>query len=75
MIREPLCLLDMDLPVDGADAFVLTSAERAKGLPPGDRCSSTRRRPAWSARTTRTNSPSLRRHGQHVVAERLKVDK
>ena len=30
MIREPLCMLDMDLPVDGADAFVLTTAERAR---------------------------------------------
>lgn len=33
MIREPLCLLDMDLPVDGADAFIVTSAERARDLP------------------------------------------
>ena len=30
MIREPLCMLDMDLPVDGADAFVLTTAERGE---------------------------------------------
>ena len=33
MIREPLCLLDMDVPVDGADAFIVTSAERARDLP------------------------------------------
>ena len=33
MIREPLCMLDMDLPVDGADAFVLTTAERARSMP------------------------------------------
>lgn len=33
MIREPLCLLDMDVPIDGADAFVVTTAERAKDLP------------------------------------------
>ena len=32
MIRDPLNLYDMDLPVDGADAFVLTTAERAKEL-------------------------------------------
>ncbi|HMC72375.1 MAG TPA: thiolase family protein, partial [Mycobacteriales bacterium] len=32
MIRWPLCLLDMDVPVDGADAFVITSAERARDL-------------------------------------------
>jgi len=32
MIREPLCLYDMDIPVDGADAFVVTTAERARDL-------------------------------------------
>src|SRR4029453_5111216 len=30
MIRWPLCLLDMDVPVDGADAFVITTAARAR---------------------------------------------
>jgi acetyl-CoA acetyltransferase len=33
MIREPLCLLDMDVPIDGADAFIITTAERARDLP------------------------------------------
>ncbi|WP_328354782.1 thiolase family protein [Mycobacterium sp. NBC_00419] len=33
MIRHPLCLLDMDIPVDGADAFIVTTAERARDLP------------------------------------------
>ena len=33
MVREPLCLYDMDVPVDGADAFIVTSAERARDLP------------------------------------------
>ncbi|WP_214104153.1 thiolase family protein [Acrocarpospora catenulata] len=33
MLREPLTMLDMDLPVDGADAFVVTSTERARDLP------------------------------------------
>ena len=33
MIREPLCLLDMDVPIDGADAFVVTTTERARDLP------------------------------------------
>ena len=32
MIREPLCMFDMDIPTDGADAFILTTAERAKDL-------------------------------------------
>ena len=33
MVREPLCVYDMDVPVDGADAFVVTTAERARDLP------------------------------------------
>ena len=34
MVREPLLsVFDMDYPVDGADAFVITTAERAKDLP------------------------------------------
>lgn len=32
MIREPLCVLDMDPPVDAGDAFVITTAERARDL-------------------------------------------
>jgi acetyl-CoA acetyltransferase len=33
IIRWPLCLYDMDVPVDGADAFIITTAERARDLP------------------------------------------
>ena len=33
MVRWPLCLYDMDIAVDGADAFVITTAERARDLP------------------------------------------
>ncbi|WP_213935031.1 thiolase family protein [Rhodococcus sp. B50] len=33
MIREPLCLYDMDVPIDGADAFIVTTAEHARDLP------------------------------------------
>jgi acetyl-CoA acetyltransferase len=32
-IREPLCLFDMDYPVDAADAVIVTTAERARDLP------------------------------------------
>jgi acetyl-CoA acetyltransferase len=32
MIRSPLSVLDMDYPIDGADAFVITTAERARDL-------------------------------------------
>jgi acetyl-CoA acetyltransferase len=72
MIRDPLCLLDMDLPVDGADAFVLTSAERAKAMP----------HPAVLVHATATGMVGentedqlggLGRHGQHVVVEQLKA--
>lgn len=71
MIREPLCLLDMDVPVDGADAFVLTTVDRARrhsgptvvlhaatvGLGTSDE----------------DQLPSLDRHGQHVVVETLRA--
>jgi acetyl-CoA acetyltransferase len=33
MISEPMCLLDNDIPVDGAGSFVVTTAERAADLP------------------------------------------
>ena len=33
MIRWPLCLYDMDVAVDGADAFIITTTERARDLP------------------------------------------
>jgi acetyl-CoA acetyltransferase len=32
-LREPLSKFDMDYPIDGGDAFVLTTVERAKNLP------------------------------------------
>ncbi len=32
MVRDPLCVLDMDYPVDAADALVITTAERAADL-------------------------------------------
>jgi acetyl-CoA acetyltransferase len=71
MIREPLCMLDMDVPVDGADAFVLTTAERARSLP----------HPAvlihaatvGLGTSDEDQLPSLARHGQHVVVETLRA--
>ena len=33
MVRDPLRILDMEVPVDGADAFVITHIERARDLP------------------------------------------
>ncbi|HZQ58155.1 MAG TPA: hypothetical protein VFA84_08975 [Acidimicrobiales bacterium] len=72
MIRWPLCLLDMDVPVDGADAFVITTAERARDLP---------HRPVLVHAATlgivdhneEDQQTSLRHHGQHVVVEALRA--
>jgi acetyl-CoA acetyltransferase len=33
MVRDPLSVYDMDIPIDGADAFVITTVERARDLP------------------------------------------
>jgi acetyl-CoA acetyltransferase len=71
MIRWPLSILDMDVPIDGADAFIITTAERARDLP---------LRPVLiNAATLGTidkneedQQPSLARHGQHVVVEALR---
>ncbi|HEV8296530.1 MAG TPA: thiolase family protein [Acidimicrobiales bacterium] len=71
MIREPLCLFDMDVPVDGADAFVLTSTERARSL--GHAPVMIHAATAGLVGTGDEDQlPNLRRHGQHVVIERLK---
>lgn len=72
MVRDPLCMLDMDLPVDGADAFVLTTAARARALP---------HRPVLihaasvglPERGDEDQLPSLGRHGQHVVVDALRA--
>jgi acetyl-CoA acetyltransferase len=71
MIREPLCLLDMDVPVDGADAFVLTTADRATRSPhtPVLVHAATA---GLVGRNEEDQLPDLRRHGQHVVVEQLK---
>jgi acetyl-CoA acetyltransferase len=72
LVRDPLCLFDMDVPVDGADAFVLTTAERARDMP---------KPPVLiHAATAGITAPSnedqiagLHRHGQHVVVNDLKA--
>ncbi|MBW2267839.1 MAG: thiolase family protein [Deltaproteobacteria bacterium] len=72
MIRDPLCMLDMDVPVDGADAFVLTTTERAREIT---------RNPvvihATSLGVVDKNDedqlPDLSRHGQHVVVDALRA--
>lgn len=32
MVRDPLSVFDMDVPIDGADAFIITTTERARDL-------------------------------------------
>lgn len=71
MIREPLCLLDMDIPVDGADALVLTTADRAARLPhpPVLIHAAT----VGLGTSDEDQLPSLARHGQHVVIDALRA--
>jgi len=72
MIREPQCMLDMDIAVDGADAFVLTTTERARDLPhpPVLVHAATL---GLIGKNTEDQLPSLARHGQHVVVETLRA--
>jgi len=72
MIRWPLSLLDMDVPVDGADAFIVTTPERARDL----------KLPAVLVHAAvlgmidhneEEQTPSLRDHGQRVVVDTLKA--
>ena len=72
MIRYPLCMLDMDVAVDGGDAFVVTTTERARDMP---------LKPVlinavtlgMTGTPSESQTPSLREHGQQVVVESLKA--
>ncbi|MER5628419.1 thiolase family protein [Streptosporangium sp. NPDC002544] len=71
MIRDPLCLFDMDVPVDGADAFVLTTAERARDLT--DNPVLIHAATAGTiAKNDEDQTPGLHDHGQHVVVKNLR---
>ena len=65
MIRWPLCLFDMDVPVDGADAFIITTAERARdmALPPVlvHACTN-----GMVAQNEEDQTAGLNHHGQHL---------
>jgi acetyl-CoA acetyltransferase len=71
MVREPFCMLDMDVPVDGADAFIITTAERARdmALPPVLIHASTTGQAEYNEED---QAKSLRRHGQHIVIDSLR---
>lgn len=71
MIRWPLSLLDMDVPIDGADAFIVTTAERARDMalkPVLIHACTT----GMVAQNEEDQMPSLHHHGQHAVIESLK---
>jgi acetyl-CoA acetyltransferase len=71
MVREPLGIYDMDIVVDGADAFILTTAARAADM---------RKKPVLihagtlgrAAKSTDIGTLNLETTGQTVVARRLK---
>jgi acetyl-CoA acetyltransferase len=76
MVREPLCLFDMDVPADGADALVMTTAERARDLSPAP--------VLLHATATGVTGPGgflggeiqtrdLHHHGQQIVARDLRA--
>jgi acetyl-CoA acetyltransferase len=72
MIREPLCLYDMDPAVDGADAFIVTTTERARdmALPPILINAAVL---GQVRHNEEDQTVSLRQHGQQVVVETLKA--
>lgn len=72
MIRYPLCMLDMDVAVDGGDAFVVTTPERARDMPlPPVLVNAVTL--GMTNKSNEAQTPSLREHGQHVVVESLKA--
>jgi acetyl-CoA acetyltransferase len=72
MVRWPLCLLDMDVPVDGADAFVITTPERARdmALPPVLLNAIAL---GMVDHNEEDQTPSLAHHGQQVVVQALRA--
>lgn len=71
MVREPLGIYDMDMVVDGADAFIVTTAERAidlRGKPVLIHAGTLGR----AAHSTDIGTLDLGTTGQHVVARRLR---
>ena len=72
MIRWPLSMLDMDVPIDGADAFIVTTTERARDMKLKPvlihACTN-----GMVAQNEEDQTPSLTHHGQHVVLESLRA--
>ncbi|GAA1828477.1 hypothetical protein GCM10009836_02780 [Pseudonocardia ailaonensis] len=71
LVREPLGMFDMDLPVDGAEAFVLTRVDRARDLPRPPVLVHAAVQGLVETAGDEEQLPSLARHGQDVVTEQL----
>jgi acetyl-CoA acetyltransferase len=72
MVRSPLCLYDMDVAVDGGDAFIITTAERARHLPlPPVLVNAIVL--GMTDKNVEDQAPSLRQHGQQVTVKALKA--
>lgn len=71
MIRDPLCVYDMDVAVDGADAFIITTAERARDLP----CKPVlinAHASGMVAANDEDQLPGLHAHGQQIVVDLMR---
>ena len=70
MVREPLSILDMDYPVDAADALVITTTERARDMPhPAVLVHSATS--GMTAHPDEDQQADLNHTGQQVVVDRL----
>jgi acetyl-CoA acetyltransferase len=71
MVRWPLSIYDMDVAVDGADAFIVTTVERARdlALPPVLVHAAVL---GQASPTEEDQTLSLRHHGQQVVIDELR---
>ena len=72
MVRWPLNLYDMDVAVDGADAFIVTTAERARDLPLAPVLINAAVL-GQASPTEEDQTADLRHHGQQVVVDALKA--
>lgn len=72
MVRWPLSLYDMDVAVDGGDAFIITTAERARDLPLPPVLIQTVALGMVDA-NVEDQAVGLEHHGQQVTVEALKA--
>lgn len=71
MIRDPLCVYDMDVAVDGADAFIITTAERARDLPLKPVLINAHAS-GMVAANEEDQLPGLHSHGQQIVVDLMR---